>query len=108
MPTCLPRASRSVRCRSRFASSGTVDSHVATRRDIVKLALGAGAWMALGACRKKAAPQVSDKGPRYWVQILLSGGHDTLYTTDPKVAKDVDGLVTLPTDNKITQAGGLT
>ncbi len=73
----------------------------------MKLALGAGAWMALGACRKKTAPPVSDKGPRYWVQILLSGGHDTLYTTDPKVAKDVDDIVTLPTDNRITRAGDL-
>lgn len=64
--------------------------------------------MALGGCRsKKAPPQVSDKGPRYWVQILLSGGHDTLYTTDPKVGKDVDDVVTLPTDNKVAQAGPL-
>ena len=31
--------------------------------------------------------------------MLLSGGHDTLYTTDPKLEKDVDSLVTLPTEN---------
>ena len=89
---------------------------VPTRRDIVKLALGTGAWLAgagtvLGAgCGSKrretpvAAPAVH---PRYWVLILLSGGHDTLYTTDPKVAKDVDAIVTLPTENRVTPAGEL-
>jgi len=49
----------------------------------VKLGLGAGAWLAgaaLGCSGKKAAPPpVEEKpGPRYWVQILLSGGHASL------------------------------
>ncbi len=78
-----------------------------TRRDVIKLALGAGAMLA--GCRKAssvtAAP--AESGPRYFVQMLLSGGHDTLFTTDPKIGKDVDGIVALPTENKITPAGGL-
>lgn len=39
------------------------------------------------------------------MQILLSGGHDSLFTTDPKVATEVDDIVTLPADNKIVTAG---
>ncbi len=74
----------------------------------MKLALGTGAWLA--GCRKSSSVALApprETGARYWVQILLSGGHDALYTTDPKVANEVDGIVSLPTENKITQAGGL-
>ncbi len=60
----------------------------------------------MGCGSKRATPSVSPR-PRYWVQILLSGGHDTLYTTDPKIAHDVDSMVTLPTDSRITEAGAL-
>jgi hypothetical protein len=86
---------------------------VPTRRDFVKLAMGTGAWLAAASlgCRKKkrdAEPAVDDgRHPRYWVQILLSGGHDTVYTTDPKLDRDVDSLVTLPTENRVTPAGEL-
>jgi uncharacterized protein (DUF1501 family) len=84
---------------------------VPTRRDFVKLALGTGAWLAgtsLGCTNKRPlARSVDDGRPRYWVLILLSGGHDTLYTTDPKQAADVDRIVTLPTDNQIASAGDL-
>jgi hypothetical protein len=92
---------------------------VPTRRDIVKLALGTGAWLAgaglggLGAGCSRCSDKPRDKPvagaahPRHWVLILLSGGHDTLYTTDPKVAADVDPIVTLPTDNRVTAAGEL-
>ncbi|HWU90164.1 MAG TPA: DUF1501 domain-containing protein [Kofleriaceae bacterium] len=87
-----------------------------TRRDIVKLALGTSAWLAgsslglggLGGCRKRrAAPVAEATHPRYWVLVLLSGGHDTLYTTDPKLPGDVDSMVTLPANNKIASAGEL-
>jgi hypothetical protein len=74
----------------------------------MKLALGTGAWLA--GCRRsssEANPPPSESGARYWVQILLSGGHDSLYTTDPKIAKDVDGIVSLPTDNNVSAAGAL-
>jgi uncharacterized protein (DUF1501 family) len=88
---------------------------VPTRRDIVKLALGTAAWLtgtSLG-CRdsqptgRSAGHAASASRPRYWVLMLLSGGHDTLYTTDPKTAREVDGIVTLPGDNQVTRAGGL-
>jgi hypothetical protein len=86
---------------------------VPTRRDIVKLALGTGAWLAAtslgcGSKKKQPVPQAAaSAAPRYWVLILLSGGHDTLYTTDPKQPADVDGIVTLPTENRVTTAGEL-
>jgi uncharacterized protein (DUF1501 family) len=82
---------------------------VSTRRDLLKLALGTGAWLAgtsLGCNKQRAAP-IERTHPRYFVLMLLSGGHDTLYATDPKSAKDVDGIVTLPTDTTITTAGEL-
>ena len=81
---------------------------VPTRRDFVKLALGTGAYLATAGCRR-GARHASARGPHpvYWVQILLSGGHDTLFTTDPKVAGDVDSMVTLPQDDHITTAADL-
>jgi hypothetical protein len=84
---------------------------VPSRRDLVKLALGTAAWLAgssLGCSNKRQPrPVEREAGPRYWVLILLSGGHDTLYTTDPKADREVDEIVSLPTDNRITTAGDL-
>jgi hypothetical protein len=78
---------------------------VRSRRDILKLAAGTGAWLAATSlgCRQQPAPD--PVRPRYWVLMLLSGGHDTLYTTDPKIAGDVDPIVTLPTENAISEGG---
>lgn len=77
----------------------------------MKLALGTGAWLAgasLGCgSKRRAQPAASTASPRYWVLMLLSGGHDTLYTTDPKTPQDVDALVTLPAHNQIVPAGEL-
>jgi hypothetical protein len=87
---------------------------VPTRRDIVKLALGTGAWLAstsLGCGSKRRSEPKPEPAPapqpRYWVLMLLSGGHDTLYTTDPKLSREVDDLVTLPTENRLVTAGEL-
>jgi uncharacterized protein (DUF1501 family) len=77
---------------------------VRTRREILKLALGAGAAVASLRCGGRRAGRATQRA-RYFVQILLSGGHDTLYTTDAKTTADVDAMVTLPTDNKVTTAG---
>ena len=41
------------------------------------------------------------KGPRYVVQILLSGGHDAVYTTDPKHRSEVEADIDLPAKNDI-------
>jgi hypothetical protein len=76
----------------------------------MKLALGTSAWLAGSSLGCKEPPRtaravVAPPHPRYWIQILLSGGHDTLYTTDPKISRDVDTMVTLPTDNRIVDAG---
>jgi hypothetical protein len=84
---------------------------VPSRRDLLKLGLGTGAWLAgsaLGCSPKRRTDIVhTTPHPRYWVLMLLSGGHDTLYTTDPKAAGEVDHIVTLPTDNRVATAGEL-
>jgi hypothetical protein len=106
MPTC----SRLVwsTARSEFAWYDTKLT-VSTRRDFVKLALGTSAWL-IGCGNKKPPkpePVAAPGKPRHWVQMLLSGGHDTLYTTDPKREQDVDRIVTLPSENRIVPAGEL-
>lgn len=76
----------------------------------MKLAVGTGAWLAgtsLGCNKPRPPVPASRPRARYWVQILLSGGHDSLYTTDPKLPRDIDDIVTLPADNKIVTAGEL-
>jgi len=68
------------------------------------MAFGAGASLvALGCGSKQRKPARADA--RYFVHVLMSGGHDTLYTTDPKAQHEVDGIVTLPTQNQIATAG---
>ena len=80
----------------------------------MKLALGTGAWLAgaslglgCGSKKRQVVRAPDPVHPRYWVLVLLSGGHDTLYTTDAKVAKDVDEIVTLPAENRVVPAGEL-
>lgn len=88
---------------------------MATRRDFAKLLLATGALLGgglLGCGRKRReprdlAPTQTRSRPRYWVQLLLSGGHDTLFTIDAKTPREVDASVTLPLDNSITDAGSL-
>ena len=67
----------------------------------MKLALGGA--LATG-CSRPRGREANSSRPRYWILALLSGGHDTLYTTDPKTATQVDQFVTLPTDNRVTQS----
>ena len=95
-----------------------------SRRQFVRGALGGSAWLTLqglggAGCddrsgdRRAAGPQ-GDAGasgqpgaPRYFVQILLSGGHDPVYTTDPKQRSEVESDIALPSDNRIVEAGSL-
>jgi hypothetical protein len=78
------------------------------RRDFLRLSLQGGLAASLGSalgCKRSS----SDKneavrrgdGPRYYVGLLLSGGHDTIYTTDPKERAEVLEDVFLPEDNTI-------
>lgn len=73
------------------------------RRDFVKFAIGTSAYLALGACRKGTAkPKTTRPGkPRYYVQLFLSGGHDPVYTTDPKDRSEVEQTIDLPEKNDI-------
>jgi hypothetical protein len=77
------------------------------RREFIKLTMG-GAAAAFFGCRGRAS-SISDRDsrPRYYVQILLSGGHDSVFTTDPKVRSDVDEGVDVPPEDKIVDAKGL-
>jgi hypothetical protein len=62
----------------------------ATRRDAIRLALCASAGMALGGWTKRRA------GARYVVTVLLSGGLDAAYSTDPKTRNEVERWVDVP------------
>ena len=88
------------------------------RRDFLKVAAGGAALLAAGCHkrRRSAPPRPAPTGraplppgskPRYFVQLLLSGGHDTVYTTDPKTRSEVQAGIDLPTDNKIAEAASL-
>ena len=84
----------------------------------MRMAAGAAAWMmtsGVGCGRdsahrknsKDADTSVNGERPRYYVQLLLSGGHDPVYTTDPKARGDVRAGVDLPSDNRIVEAARL-
>lgn len=72
-----------------------------SRRDFVKLGLGGLGGLLLTGCHRGEVKREPRAHPRYWVQILLSGGHDTVFTTDPKLPSDVDSMVTLPKDQPL-------
>jgi uncharacterized protein (DUF1501 family) len=91
---------------------------MASRRDFIKLTASAAASLALSSagCGRNAGSRKNSKDadtslkaqrPRYYVQLLLSGGHDTVYTTDPKTRGEVRGDIDLPRDNRFVDAGGL-
>lgn len=63
----------------------------------------------MGGCRKDKSKPVSRtiKKPRYFVQLFLSGGHDPVYTTDPKERSEVDADIHLPEDNTIVGVNNL-
>ncbi|HTE55044.1 MAG TPA: DUF1501 domain-containing protein [Kofleriaceae bacterium] len=91
---------------------------MSSRRDFIRLAAGTTAWLLLdgvGCGRstsgrknsKDADTSVKAQRPRYFVQLLLSGGHDTVYTTDPKTRGEVRGDIDLPQKNQIVDSGKL-
>jgi len=84
----------------------------------MRLAAGTAAWLVLDGvgCGRDSAGRKNSKDPdtsvkarrpRYYVQLLLSGGHDTVYTTDPKTRGEVRADIDLPQDNRIVEAAGL-
>ena len=85
-----------------------------SRRELLRVALGTGAAClaaSLGCRRSRQRAEEARPKPggsaRYFVFLFLSGGHDTVFTTDPKRAGEVDRRVTLPSENQIVEAGGL-
>lgn len=88
-----------------------------SRRDFIKLTVAGGGLAALSSvggigCKeesttKRPTRKPRAKRPRYYVQILLSGGHDTVYTTDPKRRAEVLPDIALPADNEIAELGKL-
>lgn len=82
-----------------------------TRRDLLKLGLTSFAFSKLGCGSSGGAARplrpVAANRPRYYVVVLLTGGFDAVYTTDPKQAKDVESGIDLPyKPDAIVDAGG--
>ena len=81
-----------------------------TRREALKLGLAGLASLGLSGCRgdSPSARPASVKRPRYFVTILLSGGIDSIWTTDPRERGEVEAGIDLPyRSSDIVEAGGL-
>lgn len=75
-----------------------------SRREALSLLAGAAVASRLGVRRARAQPSVSK--PKYFLQILLAGGIDAIFTTDPKSRTEVEAAVDLPyRSNDIIAAG---
>jgi hypothetical protein len=68
-----------------------------TRRDLLKLGL-VGWGLSAGLPRSVLArpARATASGPRYFVTVVLGGGVDAVYTTNPLVKKDVESWVDVP------------
>src|SRR5215813_3010614 len=83
-----------------------------TRRGLIRGIAGAGLASLLirNRGRGKAFAQ-STRGsqrPRYFVNIIMGGGVDPVYTADPKTRSEVDKDIDIPFEaSEITQAAGL-
>lgn len=75
-----------------------------SRRDFIKLATSAGAWAAFQTFGSSSVQAAKLSPPRYYLLILLSGGHDTIYTTDPKTRSEVKPGIHIPEHNDIKEA----
>ena len=79
-----------------------------TRRDALRLGLAGLGSLGLGACRGRDAGGRARR-PRYVVTILLSGGMDSIWTTDPRERGEIEAGVDLPyPSSAIVEAGALT
>lgn len=87
-----------------------------TRRSFLGYTAGASCLGVVGCKDKKGSPGSSSlaplaslagtsSGPRYVVQLLLSGGPDPVYTLDPKERSEVEADVDLPKNNVIASVG---
>jgi hypothetical protein len=85
------------------------------RREFLAYAAALAAGGAVGCKSKAPQPEVLlpaieprvPQGPRYVVQLLLSGGHDPVYAFDPKTRSEVEPDIDLPRTNPIVEASGL-
>lgn len=81
-----------------------------TRRDVLGLGLAGLASLGLGACRGRArdAQHRRTNRPRYIVTILVTGGMDAIWTTDPREPGEVEPGIDLPyPSSAIVEAGKL-
>jgi len=82
-----------------------------TRRDVLRLGLAGLASLGLGGCggSPPGAQRAHLNRPRYFVTILLSGGMDAIWTTDPRERTEVEPGIDLPyPSSAIVEAGALT
>lgn len=88
-----------------------------SRRRFLGFAAGASCLGVLGCSGKSGRGSLSlpereawvgtPKGPRYVVQLLLSGGPDPVYTLDPKEAGEVEEGIDLPENNAFASSGNV-
>src|SRR5262245_8850079 len=77
-----------------------------TRRDWLRLGLAGLTSLGLGCAKREAKRRASR--PRYVVTILLSGGMDSIWTTDPRERSEIEDGVDLPyPPAAIVEAGAL-
>jgi uncharacterized protein (DUF1501 family) len=111
----LPAWGSTERCeRLRIRDVATVNLYNApmpcTRRDLVRLGLAGLASLGLGTCRGPTpdAERRRVNRPRYIVTILLTGGMDAIWTTDPRERAEIEPGIDLPyPSSAIIEAGAL-
>lgn len=84
-------------------------THQASRREALRLLLGAGLASAFSTKRVEAGEKPTTKRPvRYFLLVFASGGIDSIYTTDPKTRAAVEPWVDVPfSANAIVSSSGI-
>lgn len=91
---------------------GTRGLSMMDRRTVLKImqaaAVTGAAWPLLREKRARAAAPAHRSRPRFYLQIIPSGGMDAIFTTDPKKAREVDNGIDVPFgSHKIIEAHGV-
>jgi uncharacterized protein (DUF1501 family) len=82
-----------------------------TRRDALRIGIAGLAALGMGGCRDSPPDprRRAQTRPRYIVTILLTGGMDAIWTTDPRERRDLEpGIDLTYPPSAIVQAGALT
>jgi hypothetical protein len=89
------------------SARGCQNSRMPSRRRFLELGLHATAALALGPMLTRRASAAAVTAPRYVVFIVLHGGYDAIFTTDPRTPREVDPGVDVPyAPDAIVERGG--